>query len=178
MKDENKAESQNQNESPGEDQARQGVGAVIGAVVAAAVLGVAVGGLVIGPRIAGGSSEATASPGSSGHPEAAAAGNEPSEGKFFELENLVVNPAGSRGERFLMVSVAFEVPDDETVNQLHEREVQVRDVVSATLESQTMETLTREGAREDLKRQLGSAIARLAGDPTWIRVYIPRLVIQ
>ena len=170
-----KPDTKKETESPSTQPAKAGKGALLGAIAAASVLGVAVGGFVIGPRVAQEPGEPDAA--SESH-AASEGGHEAGEGQFFELENLVVNPAGSRGERFLMVSVAFEVPDGETVNQLHEREVQVRDVVSATLESQTLETLTRQGAREGLKLQLREAIAELAGNPAWMRVYIPRFVIQ
>ena len=175
MADEKKPDTTPENDSPGTAPAEARKGALLGAIAAASILGVAVGGFVIGPRVAG---EPVDSAAATESHAASDGGHEAGEGKFFELENLVVNPAGSRGERFLMVSVAFEVPDAETVNQLHEREVQVRDIVSATLESQTLETLTRQGAREDLKRQLSEAIAELAGNPAWMRVYIPRFVIQ
>ena len=175
MADEKKPDTTPENDSPGTAPAEARKGALLGAIAAASILGVAVGGFVIGPRVAGEPVDSAAA--TESHTESDG-GHETGEGEFFELENLVVNPAGSRGERFLMVSVAFEVPDAETVNQLHEREVQVRDIVSATLESQTLETLTRQGAREDLKRQLSEAIAELAGNPAWMRVYIPRFVIQ
>jgi flagellar FliL protein len=151
-----------------------GMGMLIGAVAVAMIAGAGVGGLVIGPRIAAG----TDSTATSEEHQSDDGPQHGFEGKFFELENLVVNPAGSGGQRFLMVSVAFEVPTDVTVNLLHEREVQVRDVVSATLESQTLETLTRQGAREKLKRELHAAVLELAGNPEWMRLYIPRFVIQ
>ena len=108
-----------------------------GVVITAVLLGGAVGGLVIGPRIVG----AVAGPEDAAASEPAHGVHDELPGKFFELENLIVNPAGSRGERFLMVSVAFEVPDDEALNLLHEREIQVRDVVSASLSARTLEEL-------------------------------------
>jgi flagellar FliL protein len=175
MAEDKKPDTSKESESAGTEPAKAAKGALLGAIAAAAILGVAVGGFVIGPRVARDSSEPT--PPAESHTNSDA-GHAAGEGEFFELENLVVNPAGSRGERFLMVSVAFEVPDGATVNQLHEREVQVRDVVSATLESQTLETLTKQGARQELKRQLSEAVAELAGNPAWMRVYIPRFVIQ
>ena len=99
-------------------------------------------------------------------------------GKFLELENLLVNPAGSRGERFLMVSVAYEVPDDEALEHLHEREIQIRDVVSATLESRTLDDLTQPSARDDLKQKLLEVVEPFTGPAAWVRVYLPRFVIQ
>lgn len=147
---------------------------VVAVLMMAVILGGTVGGVLIGPRLAGAVSGTEPAPGSESSP----ADDSIVAGKFFELENLIVNPAGSRGERFLMVSVAFEVPDDETLTLLHEREIQVRDVVSAMLGARTMEALTETGARETLKNDLSELVAPLAGRPPWMRVYLPRFVIQ
>jgi flagellar FliL protein len=143
-------------------------------VILLAAAGAGVGGLVVGPRLgadAKGDDEAVEAQHEAGEHDQAL-------GKFFELENMIVNPADTRGERFLMVSVAFEVPDDETLNLLHEREIQVRDAVSAALGSRTLASLTESGAREMLKRDLTRAVDELAGEPAWMRVYLPRFVIQ
>ncbi len=174
MADKQKTESAAKEGGESAPPKKGGMGMLIGAVSVAMIAGAGVGGLVIGPRLAAG----TDSPAASEEHQPDDGPQHGAEGKFFELENLVVNPAGSGGQRFLMVSVAFEVPTDVTVNLLHEREVQVRDVVSATLESQTLETLTRQGAREKLKRELHAAVLELAGNPEWMRLYIPRFVIQ
>ena len=147
-------------------------------VMIAVVLGGASGGFLIGPKlvasIASQDSETEASP----ETEHADEGHDEVTGQFLELENLLVNPAGSRGERFLMVSVAYEVPDDESLEHLHEREIQIRDVVSATLEARSLDDLTYPGAREDLKRELLEVVQPYKGMAAWVRVYLPRFVIQ
>ena len=147
---------------------------LVAVLLIAVVLGGSVCGLVIGPRLVATLSEEDAAPEENHETE----GHGESLGKFFELENLIVNPAGSRGERFLMVSVAFEVPDDESLNLLHEREIQVRDVVSATLGAHTLDALTKDGAREDLKLELAGVVEPFAGSAEWVHVYLPRFVIQ
>lgn len=147
---------------------------LVGVVVTAVMLGGAAGGLVIGPRVVGvvsGQEQSETAESSHGaHDEVT--------GKFLELENLIVNTAGSWGERFLMVTVAFEVPDDISLNLLHEREIQVRDVVSATLGARTLESLAAPGARESIKQELSEVVAPFAGTAEWVRVYLPRFVIQ
>lgn len=147
---------------------------LVGVVVTAVMLGGAAGGLVIGPRVVGVvSGQEHSEPAEPSHGE-----HDEVTGKFLELENLIVNTAGSRGERFLMVTVAFEVPDDVSLNLLHEREIQVRDVVSATLGARTLESLAEPGARESIKQELSEVIAPFAGTAEWVRVYLPRFVIQ
>jgi flagellar basal body-associated protein FliL len=103
---------------------------------------------------------------------------EGAEGKIFRLDNLIVNPAGSAGARFLMASVAFEVETEEAEQALKAHEVQIRDMVVSTLESQTMARLTQPGARDSLKQQLGHAVLTVLNPKTHVAVYLPQFVIQ
>lgn len=136
-------------------------------IIIAAALGGGIGAFVVAPRLG---------PDKAAHAKAGAAAAG-AEARVFRLDNMVVNPAGSAGTRFLMVSVAFEVsPELEPVLRAHE--VQVRDLVTATLEQQTLDMLTRPGARDSLKQALAAAVAPITGGPDHVRVYLPQLVIQ
>jgi flagellar basal body-associated protein FliL len=77
-----------------------------------------------------------------------------------------------------MTTVALQVAGEATRTRLQDREVEVRDTLVATLESQTLEALTRPGAREALKRQLAEAVQPFAGPGEKVRVYLPQFVIQ
>jgi flagellar basal body-associated protein FliL len=56
--------------------------------------------------------------------------------------------------------------------------VEVRDTLVSTLASQTLEGLTRPGAREALKRSLADAVQPFAGRGARVRVFLPQFVIQ
>ncbi|MFN0181399.1 MAG: flagellar basal body-associated protein FliL [Gemmatimonadales bacterium] len=99
-------------------------------------------------------------------------------GPMFKIDNLIVNPAGSQGARFLMVSVAVETPDAAFEEHLRRREPQIRDVVIALLEQKTMEQLAQPGMRDTLKLQLSDTISVIAGVTTPLRVFLPQFVIQ
>ena len=96
----------------------------------------------------------------------------------YSIDNIVVNPAGSAGTRFLMASVAFELPNEKAVAALREKEVQIRDAVITTLESQTLEMLSAPGSREGIKRQLAIAVRPLVPGHQPVRVYLPQFVLQ
>jgi flagellar basal body-associated protein FliL len=76
-----------------------------------------------------------------------------------------------------MVSVAFEVENNELRDHLHRREAHVRDIVISVLEDQTMAALSRPGARDSVKVRLASAIRPLI-DNTSVTVYLPQFVIN
>jgi flagellar FliL protein len=140
----------------------------------AAVVGVALGAMVIAPKLVGGKAKA---------PEAAAEekkkGEEgaKAESRLVKIENVVVNPAGSEGLRFLMASVAFEVNSAEIEGELRAAEVELRDAVTGVFEKQTMAQLTRVGARDSLRSELAAVVKPMIhGKP--VRVFLPQFVIQ
>jgi flagellar FliL protein len=151
-------------------------GLLIGVMVVVLVLGGVAGSQVIVPSILG----------VDGKPETAAASKEharvsaeahPS-GTIYQIENIIVNPAGEQGNRFLMATVAFELPTPKQEEHLREQDIRVRDRVLSILEAQTMEMLIRPGARDSLKRRLAEAIWPMVPDAEWMEVYLPQFVIQ
>ncbi|MGE0555709.1 MAG: flagellar basal body-associated protein FliL [Gemmatimonadales bacterium] len=106
-----------------------------------------------------------------GHGESAA------RGPMFKVDNLIVNPAGSQGTRFLMVSVAVETPDAHTEEQLRRQEPRIRDVIISMLERQTMESLSEIGIRDTIKARLSDTLVVITGGPR-LRVFLPQFVIQ
>ncbi|MDM7914408.1 MAG: flagellar basal body-associated protein FliL [Candidatus Eisenbacteria bacterium] len=158
----------------------------LGMMIGALILGGAAGSQVVGPRIL--AARASKAAGAATGTDAGAAASKQKQGQehaaaevrgpVFQLENVIVNPAGSEGTRFLMASVAFEVPDAKSDALLRENEVRARDEITALLSAQRMELLVQPYARDSLKQMLGEAVAPLAGNPAWIRVYLPQFVLQ
>jgi len=143
---------------------------------AAALAGIAVGGVVVGPRLAHPAASAEEEPAETGgHGEKAE--GEQGEKRMVRVDNLVVNPAGSEGLRFLMVSVAFELSDAAAEAKLRGAEVQIRDLVTGVFERQTMAGLTRPGARDSLRISLAEAMKPIIGAVP-VRVFLPQFVIQ
>lgn len=99
-------------------------------------------------------------------------------GPMLKLDNLIVNPSGSQGSRFLMVSVAIETTSGDQDEKLRAQEPQIRDVIIALLEKQTMEQLSEPGIRDTLKAQLSDTISAIAGTKTKLKVFLPQFVIQ
>jgi flagellar FliL protein len=151
---------------------------LIAAVVGALVAGGATGSFVIAPRLA---PKAAAQSAAHAEKKSEKHGGKHGEEKatVHKIENLIVNPAGSEGARFLMTTVAIEVQDEKIGETLRDHDAQVRDAVIATLEGQTLEMLTRPGARDTLKHKIEGALAPIVGeDPGSLRVYLPQFVIQ
>lgn len=138
------------------------------AAVGALLVGVAAGMFVIAPRLPG------AAPAKH---EAPAEGEEAPKKVLFELENVIVNPAGSQGQRFIVATVAFEVSSEATRNVLHESETQIRDAVTGVLERKTVDELLAPGARDSLRDAFAKVVAPyLKGEK--VQVFIPQFLVQ
>lgn len=136
------------------------------------VLGGAVGWTLVGPALAQSrSAEAT------GHE-----GGDESHGgatrAMYTIENLIVNPAESRGLRFLVLSLAIESPATATVEVLASRDIELRDALVRHLGAKTVEELSDVRSREALKQELREVIASVVPDHEIGRIYLPLFVIQ
>jgi len=109
----------------------------------------------------------------------ASASNEPREyGSFTRMKGLVVNPAGSTGNRYLAVSLAFESKSRSVVEEIKNKRVVVRDAVLALLSEQTVDELSDPSRRDDLKRMLRDKTNSLLRNGTVDRLYFTEFVLQ
>lgn len=140
--------------------------------IAALVLGVGAGlpaGLVgVGPMVA---QRLNA-------PVSEAAPPEPAEKPTFTIENLVLNPAGTEGTRFLMVTVVAQLDNKAAVDELNNETVAARDDLAELLASKTVEELSQVDERGKLKEELRKHLQSLVTDGQVLRVYLPTFVIQ
>ena len=110
-------------------------------------------------------------------------GKEGGEGKSatYKIDNIVVNPADSQGQRFLMCSLAIEADDPKALDVLREHEVEVRDRVVTTLTAMTMAQLTSAGARDSIRARLVATIHPVLGEEgedVELKLFLPNFVIQ
>lgn len=156
-------------------------GLLIGLTLGGAVLGGVLAAFVVAPRIIARQTPVVSDSAAAEGEQGKGSGGRVREGaptKLVELENLIVNPAGSQGNRFLMTSVAFAVTDEKGQKLLDDRKVELRDRVTGVLESMTMAQLTAPGARDSLKARIAVVAGELLGPRTTVRVFLPQFVIQ
>jgi flagellar protein FliL len=94
------------------------------------------------------------------------------------LDNLVLNPAGSGGTRFLMVTAAFELKDAGTEQLMKDHEAEVRDRILALLGKKTVEELTDPNLRDAIKKQVLDVVMPVFPKGTVLKVFFPQFVIQ
>lgn len=146
--------------------------------LAAAAAGSGVGVIFLGPAVAPAlaarAQEADSKPGGSGHGGSHGAPVE----TLHVMENLVVNPAGSEGTRYLLVSVAMEPVDPGMVEELAAMDVLFRHTLLTTLGSRTVAELSDITKRGEIVAELQDSLDHLIGEGVIHRVYLPQYVIQ
>lgn len=97
---------------------------------------------------------------------------------LYLVENLVVNPADSKGSRFLIVTVALQPKKPEVEEDLKRLDPELRDAYSHILGGLTIEQLSDIGRRDSLKQQLQSATETVVGGKQIEDVFLPQFVLQ
>lgn len=98
---------------------------------------------------------------------------------LYTISDLVLNPAGSGGTRFLMLSVAFDMKDSAAIDILKQRDAEIKDAVLALVGAKTVEQLAEVSAREPLKAEINTLVSTIVKQKKLIkRVSFPQFVIQ
>jgi len=158
-------------------------------LLALVAIGLAVGGgtgaKFVGPMVAKKMGRASAAHGDSATaaPDSAVADSAGAEGAGAApsvqlLENLVLNPAGSGGSRFLLLSVAIETNTAGGATDMQARDAELRDIILTALGGKTVEQLTDISTRDGIKGELQTAIGLRFGKSAVKRVYFPQFVVQ
>jgi flagellar FliL protein len=78
--------------------------------------------------------------------------------KIFNIEDLIINPAGTSGQRLLLLSIGFSVGDEEKLKLLQENEVVIKDIVINTVSKKTLGSLSKIELKDSLKVELAENI--------------------
>lgn len=153
---------------------------LLGGVVVGLGLGAILGFTVLGPKLA---HKAAASPTTADSGKASAkSGPEVKRGEaapsIYQLDNLVMNPAGSGGTHFLLMSVALQVKDASTLETIKGRDAELRDSILRLFSSKDIDQITAPNARDTLSVDLLALLDKMFGKGTVARIYFPQFVIQ
>jgi flagellar FliL protein len=104
----------------------------------------------------------------------------PEPGELFVIEDLVINPAGTRASRFLRVAAALEYPvtEKELGAELEQRRFQLRDLLITEFSSRTLDELVDAQVKEEIREELLSRLNRNVNTGKLTNLYFTEYVIQ
>lgn len=108
-----------------------------------------------------------------GHSEGASTG-----GNVYLIEDLVVNPAGSGGMRYLAASVGLRSDVQGFEADMKTDEAPVKDALIRILSSKTVEELADVSLRESMREEILAEVQRIIPDEQVDAVYFMRFVLQ
>ena len=162
---------------------------IMGAIgVAAIAIGIVVALFVVKPMMAGsGQEDATAevNHGDSGKeaekPKAESkksAKGEKAASVVYDIDDIVINPAGTGGTRFLSASFAFELESEEAAKEFEAREAIIRDALITILSSKTIAQLTDVKQKEITRYQIKKRISEILNTEELAGVFYTDFVLQ
>ncbi|HYD51494.1 MAG TPA: flagellar basal body-associated FliL family protein [Gemmatimonadaceae bacterium] len=154
-------------------------------LIVLAVIGLAVGGAggaMVAPRFAPKTGAATSGASTAAKAKDGAHGDstkgEAAEAAMHTVDNLVMNPAGTGGTRFIMVTVALQLAEAEQVEALKQRDAELRDLIVSLFSRKTVDELSDAARRDALRGEVAAAVAPLVPKSAVRRVFFPQFVIQ
>jgi flagellar FliL protein len=99
-------------------------------------------------------------------------------GDIYMIDNIIVNPAGTGGTRFLSAAVGIEVESEEATDLLSAKDAVIRDALIMILSSQTIPELTDYKNRERIRRSIKARVEKLLSTKDISAVYFTEFVLQ
>lgn len=97
--------------------------------------------------------------------------------RMFIVKDLIVNPAGTNGTRYLLLTIGIEASTSEGVKELEKKEMQVRDALNTVLTTKGLDELASVERREDLRTEIQTRVGGLVKAGV-TNVYFSKFIIQ
>ncbi len=99
-------------------------------------------------------------------------------GQFFEITDFVINPAGSRGRRFLVLELNLETHDAKLMEEAESKRVWLRDAILLHLVKKTSDELLDFTKRDCLKVEILEVINSKLSKGTFDELYFNKYIMQ
>ncbi len=97
---------------------------------------------------------------------------------MFVVKDLIVNPAGTNGTRFLLITVGFETSTTEGAKEMERKEIQVRDALNSVLTTKGLDELANIAEREQLRGEILAKASEIVKSGSVSNVYFSKFIIQ
>lgn len=105
-------------------------------------------------------------------------GNPPDFGGYYEIKELVVNPADTDGTRYLVFSIGLEVRNSKDIDALEQREVVIKDAILTMLARRNVQELASIDDRNEIKQEMGIMINQILGKRAVRNLFFTQYVMQ
>lgn len=96
----------------------------------------------------------------------------------YKMEELIVNPAGSQGQRFLVVELSMELGNSEHIELIDHNSQKLKHNMNEALASRTVDQLLQFSEREKLRYELKNIVNREIGEDSVRNLYYTKYIMQ
>ena len=97
---------------------------------------------------------------------------------FFQIDPMIVNPAGSNGERYLKATISLEMTDPEVRAEVEKRVPQIKNQINNVLSSKSIKQVQTNEDREKLRREIMGRVNGMLVTGRISNVYLEEFVYQ
>ena len=101
----------------------------------------------------------------------------PEQGSYM-LDELIVNPSGSNGQRFLVVEISLELHDASHIELIEKEKQRIKHNMLEVLSSRTVSQLSQLSEREKLRSELAAVTNQAIGKRSVRNLYYTKYVMQ
>jgi flagellar FliL protein len=94
------------------------------------------------------------------------------------IKDIIINPAGTNGGRFLLATIGIDVNSPEALVELNKKEVQVRDALNTVLTEKTLPQLIDITQREQLRTEIAKKMGDIINTGKVRNIYFSKFIIQ
>ena len=151
---------------------------LIGGVLGGLALGATLGFTLLGPKLSHKSAPAPATGVKTVAKDGAEVKKADTPPSIYQLDNLVMNPAGSNGSHFLLMSVALQLKDATPLETLKGRDAELRDAILRLFSKKNIDQISDISARDQFSDELMGVLVKMFGNGTVTKIYFPQFVVQ
>jgi flagellar FliL protein len=104
--------------------------------------------------------------------------DEHGQGEIINFENIIVNPSGTMGSRYLNATVGIEVGDAATRAAIEGNSPRIKDALITILSSQTIDQLSTATNREEIRKSIQARLNHMIAPNEVKAVYFLDFVLQ
>jgi flagellar FliL protein len=97
---------------------------------------------------------------------------------FFKIDPIIVNPAGSNGERYLKATISLEMTSPEVQAEVAKRVPQIKNQINNVLSSKSIRQVQTNADREKLRREIMDHVNGTLVTGRISNVYLEEFVYQ
>lgn len=101
-----------------------------------------------------------------------------STGQIYEFTDIIVNPAGTLGRRYFVVSMSFEVSAKQVLEEINTKDPLLRDALITLLAQKSLEYLADISNMETIRSEIINTVNAFLEKGKIIRIYFTGYILQ